>query len=217
MDARQAAGVLAQLKWLRDQIKLAEDDAKKVLALELKGGERASAIAADGTELGTVTMAQGAKSMQIDNEDGFTAWVALKYPTEIVRTVAPAFVKVCADKVKVLGHLPDANGVPCPHVSLAVGDPKPTTNLSKDAQYLMQAMIEKRLLPDMLTYPELEMKPDTSEVIDGEVLSQSDSTEPEPVLEQEPDLEDELGPPHWRESGTFESSDAVRQRRGTGN
>jgi hypothetical protein len=217
MDSRQAAGVLAQCKWLRDQIKIQEDAAKAVLQRELRGGERAVAELPDGTELGSVTMAQGAKSMQIDNEAGFIAWVASKYPSEIERAVRPAFVKQCAEKVKELGHLPDANGVPCPHVSLAVADPKVSTNLPKDADYRMQQLIESRTLPTMFEYPAIAARIEAVDAETGEVIDSTyEVVEDEPPLEPEPDLED-MGPPHWNESGTFENSDTVRRRRGAGN
>jgi hypothetical protein len=54
----------------------------------------------------------------------------------------------------------------------------------------------RRTLPDMLSYPAIEQA-----VVDGEVVSQNDSVEPD-LGEPEPDLED-MGPPGWRESGTF--------------
>jgi hypothetical protein len=214
MDERQAAGVLAQCKWLRDQIKIQEDAAKAVLARHKLGGERVAAIMPDGTPLGTVTIAQGARTMQIDNEEGFLSWVQQRYPTEVIRSVRPAFIKQCGDRVKADGVLTDANGEVCPHVSLVTGDPKPTTNLSKDAALLLQQMIERRYLPDMLEYPAIEQGEIVAEIVE---VRQNASVEEEPDLgEPEPDLED-MGPPHWRESSTFENSDVVRQRRGTGN
>src|SRR5436305_14538383 len=110
MSKREAAGVLAQTKWLKDQIKGWEDAAKSVLLHALEGGERTKAVAPDGTELGKVSIVEGRKTMRIDNEEGFLMWVKSRYPHEIVETVRPAFVKLCEDKVKKLGGLPDANG-----------------------------------------------------------------------------------------------------------
>jgi len=99
--------MLAQCKWLRDQIAVWERQAKGVISRELEGGERTNAVAADGTVIGSGTRAEGARSMQIDNEEGFLMWVKSRYPHEVVETVRPAFVKLAAEKVKVLGALPD--------------------------------------------------------------------------------------------------------------
>lgn len=233
--ARQAAGILAQCKWLRDNIKQWEDQAKDVLSREVSAGERVKAIALDGTEIGSVTRAEGARSMQITNEDGFLMWVKQRYPTEVVETVRPSFVKVCAEKVKALGGLPDANGELCPHVSLEHADPKSSVSIGDNDRAQIENMFMSRHVPDVMAAlnPPGVVQGDAAvaslqqqewdaiqerAVIDayaevtGYEVSQSDSPEPEPDdIEPEPFIEE--GPPNWPESNTFETSDSVRKRR----
>lgn len=235
-QARKAAGVLAQCKWLRDRISEWERQAKGVLAQELSGGERTKAIAMDGTEIGSVTRAEGARSMSIDNEQGFLAWVKQRYPTEVEETVRPAFVKLCAEKVKLLGALPDANGELCPHVSMARAEPKASVSLGDNDKALIEQMFMQKHIPDVMS----QLTAGTDEVtVDvgpsgNAVIAQAGEWEvyegpledttaafgdphrpigtiPDGTVEQPPFIEE--GPPNWPESNTFETSDAVHQRR----
>lgn len=231
MDKRQASGVLAQVKLIKDMLKVWEAEAKAVVGQDLHEGERISAQLPDGTELGAVTMTSGSRSMQIDNEAGFVAWVKSRYPTEIYEAVRPAFVKVCEQKVAKLGVLVDANGVACPHVSLKTSDGHAMTKLNDYGKALLDQAIATRTLP-ALTMAD----PNAPAVVQGDAalagaaheaamwergemqdttqayaeVNQSDSVTTEP----EPDLSDsQVGPPHWQESNTFESSDNVKRRR----
>lgn len=245
-ESRRAAGILAQCKWLRDQIAQWERQAKEVIAGELEGGERTKAVAADGTVIGAVTRAEGARTMQIDNEEGFLMWVKHRYPHEVVETVRPAFVKLCAEKVKVLGHLPDANGELCPHVSLVRNEPSISAKLSDQDKLVIEDLFRQRHMPEVMAAMEtLELPVAQGDsavaghahlieewnreipngpvymagddgVYDGpmddtaqaylDIASETDGTvDPEPFIEE--------GPPDWPESNTFETSDAVHQRR----
>lgn len=225
-EARRAAGILAQCKWLRDNISGWEAQAKEVLAKELSGGERTKAVAADGTEIGSVTRAEGARSMQIDNEEGFLVWVKQRYPTEIVETVRPAFIKLCAEKVKMLGGLPDANGELCPHVSMSRAEPKATVQIKDDDRLLIEQMFMHRHMPEVMAamapvelqgpimhadnpiFPPVYTGPlDSPEPIGSpeQVVTPPVHNDPEPYIEE--------GPPNWLDSNTFEDSQPVRDRR----
>jgi hypothetical protein len=237
-ESRRAAGILAQCKWLRDQIGVWERQAKGVIARELEGGERTKAVAADGTIIGAVTRAEGARSMQIDNEEGFLMWVKSRYPHEVVETVRPAFVKLCAEKVKVLGALPDANGELCPHVSLVRGEPTISARLGEQDKAVIEDMFMHRHVSEVMA----EVAPPTPvgtiesglirsvpadeewEVYTGHLddttqaavaYAQSVADALPPVSNDTPDPEPfiEEGPPNWPDSNTFETSDPVRQRR----
>lgn len=203
-QARKAAGILAQCKWLRDNISKWEARAKDVLAHELEGGERTKAVAPDGTVIGSVTRAEGARSMQIDNEMGFLMWVKQRYPHEVVETVRPAFIKLCAEKVKVLGALPDANGELCPHVSLVRGDPKASVTLSGNDRLLIEQMFMHRHMPEVMDMMAPVALPESIDSPEQGVGGPGHN-DPEPFIEE--------GPPNWPESNTFETSEAVRQRR----
>lgn len=225
MDAREAAGVLAQCKWLRDEIKGWEAAAKDVLRRQLAAGEKKAAIAPDGQVLGFATMANGKRSMHIDNAAGFLAWVQQRYPTEVEQTVRPAFVAKCQENVLKYGALIDGKGEVCPHVSLAQGDPYATTTLNELADYLIRERFKARPALEAVT-PQSEYDPTEALIADGDYvvadISGRDVGDELPVNieaqdhEQPPDLEDDqVGPPNWGESNTFETSDAVRLRRGS--
>lgn len=204
-ESRRAAGILAQCKWLRDQIAVWERQAKGVISRELEGGERTKAVAADGTVIGSVTRAEGARSMQIDNEEGFLMWVKSRYPHEVVETVRPAFVKLAAEKVKVLGALPDANGELCPHVSLVRNEPTISAKLGDQDRAVIADMFMHRHMPEVMAemIPALEA-PGSNEPPCQDV-SGPEHNDPEPFIEE--------GPPNWPDSNTFETTDAVKQRR----
>lgn len=229
MSAREAAGVLAQCKWLRDNIHRWEEAAKNVLAEELAPGERTAAIAPDGTNLGMVTRTTGARSMTINNEAGFIAWVAQRYPTEVERVVRPAFVKLCTEKVKAIGALPDANGEICPHVGLDVSEPWNMVKLSDTADMEMVRMISYQRLMDVVTPKSLLIAPELPETQDIP-LEQYEGRPWVDTAEEaaggsglneiyDGPMEDttqgfiEEGPPNWLESNTFETSDEIRKRR----
>lgn len=224
-EARRAAGILAQCKWLRDQITVWERQAKGVLSRELTGGERTKALAADGTEIGSVTRAEGARSMSIDNEEGFLMWVKSRYPHEVVETVRPAFVKNCAEKVKVLGALPDANGELCPHVSMVREEPRVSARLSDQDRAVIEDMFMHRHMPEVMADMEPKaieaepvplwdrefgalqeaVAPGTNVPPCQDVSGAGNNDDPEPFIEE--------GPPNWPDSNTFETTDAVKQRR----
>jgi hypothetical protein len=220
MDAREAAGTLAMCKWLKDQVKTWEAAAKDVLSHALTTGEKSAAISPDGQVLGFVTAAKGKRSMKIDNEAGFLAWVQQRYPTEVEQSVRPAFVKACQEKTLKYGALIDGAGEVCPHVSLHEGDGYTMVTLNELADYLIRERFKARPALDAVT-PKSEL-PGASEHISeaqdydaGTIVPVAEGDSASAAAEQPPDLEDEqVGPPNWGESNTFETSDAVRLRRG---
>jgi hypothetical protein len=227
VDKREAAAVLAQCKWLRDNIKRWEDAAKKTLSLELEPGERAAAVDSEGVQLGFAAMVAGRKEVKVSDEAAFTAWCAERWPTEITRAVKPAFRKALEDKAKLLGGLPDeVTGLMCPYVTVVGYDPFPKVTLSEWADAVLSHRIQQKKLMEVITPPS-ELPP--SDVVyeripDGILpaehdedpsaptkylhveLSETRTVDPEPEVDPEPRL--------WDESTTFEDSDAVRQRRG---
>jgi hypothetical protein len=261
VDKREAAGVLAQTKWLKDQIKGWEAAAKDVLMGELQAGERATATAPDGAKLGYVTKANGKRTMQIDNEDGFLAWVQMRYPSEIVQSIRPAFVKKLQERALDKGALIDAKGEVCPHVSIVYGDEYTFVTLDKLADILITQSIQQRKLMDVITPPSelpagtinpddvisdrtVYACPDCGAEVDqphadnchawmlmreGAVYEaqlwergeMQDTTTAYTQVAQnapvdpEPDLSDEqVGPPNWGDSNTFEADLNVQRKRG---
>lgn len=199
MDKREAAAVLAQCKWLKDNIKRWEEAAKTVLSHELEPGERAAAVDSEGVQLGFAAMVAGKREVKVENEEAFTAWVAQRWPTEMAQAIRPKFRKLLEDKAKVLGSLPDEiDGTICPYLTVVAYDQYPRVTLSEWADAVLSQRIKTNLLMDVITPP--------SEIPSAQVeLSGNRTVEPEPELDPEP---------VWSESTTFENSDAVRQRRG---
>lgn len=210
MDKRDAAGILAQTKWLKDRIKEWEESAKAVLLQELDEGEKTTAVSPSHNKLGFVTKAKGKRGMVINNEAGFLAWVQMRYPTEVEQSVRPAFIKLCQEKVVKLGGLPDANGELCPHVSLSQGEPYTFVTLDEFAGALIGQEIMQRKLMDVITPASELPSPPTHTPAEDHPGFDDDMGDIDP----EPELDDEMGPPNWPESSTFEQSDSVRQRRG---
>lgn len=126
---------LAVCKWLRDRIKVWEDEAKAELAM--LPGERKSAMV-NGYPLGFVTLTQGRKTVKVVNEAALVAFVAEHYPTELEQSVRPAFREKLLDQFKRLGALTDPDGVVHDGlIELVEGDPYPMTKLTADADRTM--------------------------------------------------------------------------------
>jgi hypothetical protein len=215
VDKREAAAVLAQCKWLKDNIKRWEDAAKGILSHELSPGERAAAIDGDGVQLGFAAMVQGRREVKVNDEAAFTAWVAQRWPTEMSQQIKPEFRAKLFDQAKTLGGVPDpADGTLCPFVAVVGYDPFPKVTLSEWADSVLTQRIQKKLLMEVITPPsELpeakaagpqQVAPDVADAL--KQLSDNPTVDPEPVLDPEPGT--------WDEPTTFEDSHAVRQRRG---
>lgn len=130
-----AAVRLAVCKWLRDRIKVWEDQAKADLAMQ--PGERKSAMVG-GLPLGFVTLTQGRKTVKVVDEAGLLAFVAEHYPTELEQSVRPAFRDKLLDQFKRLGALTDPDGVVVEGLIATVeGQPYPMTKLQPDADQTM--------------------------------------------------------------------------------
>jgi hypothetical protein len=158
--------------------------------------------------------------------------VKQRYPTEVEETVRPAFVRLCAEKVKLLGGLPDANGELCPHVSMARAEPKASVSLGDNDKALIEQMFMRGHIADVMS----ELTPaQRDSAVAGVLKAEHDwvsepytgpledttaafgdphrpvGTIPDGTVEQPPFIEE--GPPNWPESNTFETSEAVHQRR----
>jgi hypothetical protein len=222
VDKREAAAVLAQCKWLKDNIKRWEDAAKTVLSHELSPGERAAAVDAEGTQLGFAAMVAGRREVKINDEHAFTAWVAQRWPTEMSQQIKPEFRAKLFDQAKTLGGVPDpVDGTVCPFVAVVGYDPFPKVTLSEWADSVLTQRIKQKKLMDVITPPsELPAPEGTRETAEmyrsdppaAQHISPETQLSDSPTVEPEPELDPEPGT--WDEPTTFESSHAVRQRRG---
>lgn len=131
---------LALCKWLRDRIREWEASAKA--ELQMLPGERKAAVI-NGHNLGYVTLANGRKSVSVDDETAFLAWIEARWPSEVEKTVRPAFRKKMLDLALKRGALIDGDGVVCEAVSVRQGDPYPLPQLSDDADIYISDLLNR--------------------------------------------------------------------------
>jgi cell division ATPase FtsA len=130
---------LALCKWLRDRIRAWEAQAKADLSMT--AGER-KAAAIGGAHLGFVTLARGKRSTDVDDE-ALAEWVEQRWPSEIVKTVRPAFRKKLLDQALNRGAVIDGDGVVCDAVTVSHGDPYPTTQLDAEADIAISVLLSQ--------------------------------------------------------------------------
>ena len=131
---------LAVHKVLADQLKGVRGELDEQARQVMEPGDRATAKLPSGERVGSVTLAQGRVTARVVDERAFTAWVAERFPSEVVRVVRESFAKAVLDAVrKHGGWLDEATGelVTVPGVTVAEGDPYPTVRLTQDAQQLV--------------------------------------------------------------------------------
>lgn len=103
------------------------------------GAERLRVPDDDGTDLGTVSITPGRKSAKITDTQAFTAWVADRYPDELVRVVGEAFTRKLLDSALAAGEPVDVRtGEVIPGVEVAVSDAYLTVRPSSEAKTRMR-------------------------------------------------------------------------------
>lgn len=130
---------LALCKWLRDKIRDWETEAKA--SLEMVAGERKAAVV-NGMQIGYLTLANGKRSTDVD-EQAFVEWVEQRYPTEVTKSVEPAFRRKLLDSALKRGALIDGDGEVCDAVTVTKGEPYPTTQLSPEADICVGELLNR--------------------------------------------------------------------------
>jgi len=163
VSARELALKLAVHKVLADQLKGVRDELDEQARREMEPGDRVIAKLPSGERVGSVTLAQGRVTARVVDERAFTAWVAERFPAEVVQVVRESFTKTVLDAVKRYGGWVDkATGelVQVPGVAVAEDDPYPSVRLTKDAQQLVARAWQSGelagVLGDVLQPPALE-------------------------------------------------------------
>ncbi len=87
---REVIARLALLKVLRERVNAAFEQAKFEAAGLLADGERIIAVI-EGQRLGSVTAVAGSLRAKVIDDRAFTAWVANRYPAELVTSVRESF------------------------------------------------------------------------------------------------------------------------------
>jgi hypothetical protein len=122
-----------------------------------QGVERVRVTDDDGVDLGTVSLSRSGGTAAIVDSEAFAAWVAARYPGELMQVVRPAFEKkVLAGAVGVGAPIDVATGEVVPGVSLFAGKPYVTVRPSSDAVSRMRSTLLVSGLLRLPTGPELD-------------------------------------------------------------
>lgn len=88
------------------------------------GAERVRVADDDGTDLGAMSVAAGRVSAKVVDQGAFTAWVADRYPFELVQQVRDAFARKLLDAAAAVGVPVDTvTGEVIPGVEVSTGEP----------------------------------------------------------------------------------------------
>lgn len=154
-DAAAAAVVWALIA---DAAKENKDAARSWLT-ERMGPELLAAKAiANGNDVGRVTWVEGKPKPVVTDAYAFLNFVARHYPTEIIRTVNPAFQKALLGNATVVDDaLIDSNGVPIPGVEIRTPDPYVSVRKDPAARAVVESLLGSGQLGlDGITQPQIE-------------------------------------------------------------
>jgi hypothetical protein len=103
------------------------------------GVERVRVLDAAGVNLGAVSLARSAPKAKLTDPGAFTAWVAARYPGELMQVVRPAFAaKILDGATAAQAPVDPATGEVVPGVDIAVGEPYVTARPTADARERMR-------------------------------------------------------------------------------
>ena len=143
-DVQSLARVITAGKLLADAARAEGEQARAELAEHMRqtGTERVRVTDDDGWDLGAVSLSRGRPSARVVDEIAFAAWVAQRYPSEIVQSVRPAFAKRLLDEAAKLGDPVDPQtGEVMPGVEVGQGEPHLTVRPSAEAKTRMAALL----------------------------------------------------------------------------
>lgn len=143
-EIKDLARVAMASKLLADAARAEGDAARAELAALMAGDglERVRVLGDDSTDYGTVVLAAGRRTAKVVDPAAFAAWVAARYPDEVVTAVRPAFeARLLAAATKVGDPVDVGTGELIPGVDLTQGEPYLTTRPSVEAKDRMRAAL----------------------------------------------------------------------------
>lgn len=143
-DMRDLARRAMAGKLIADAAAAEARDAKEQLALQMAGtgAERVRVSGDDDVDYGTVVLSRGSTRAQLVDEPAFTAWVAKRYPDQLVMSVQPSFRdRVLASATRLGDPVDRETGEVIPGVRIVQGDPYVQTRPSKEAGERMRAAL----------------------------------------------------------------------------
>lgn len=123
-DAKTLAVQAVALRVLADRVKEAAERTKQQLAAVLDVGDRKTAVLDDGTKVGAISYATGARRVTVVDERAFTEWVLANYPDEIIPHVRTSFRDALFSRIRDTGEPVDTGtGEVIPGVETGRGVP----------------------------------------------------------------------------------------------
>ncbi len=108
------------------------------------GVERVRVTDDNGINLGAVSITAGRKSARVVDDRAFLAWVADRYPQEVVSMVRESFTRMLLDAATAAGDPVDAKtGEVIPGVEISAGEPYLTVRPAADAKARMRDAVLK--------------------------------------------------------------------------
>lgn len=152
---REAAQVLAMCQWVKRRLKAVEERAKTVADVSYPSEKTAATV--DGTVVGytqRVTRKPADPFVVLDRQ-GFVEWVEARWPSEVEKTVRPAFLSVLAMSAEQHdGIVIDDDGEVCPFVKAADPIVYTTTTLAKGSDELLEPLLAHRSLASLTDFIE---------------------------------------------------------------
>lgn len=154
-DAAAAAVVWSLISEVAGERK---DEARKWLADHMGPEALAAKAIANGNDIGKASWVEVKPKPVVTDAYAFLNFVARHYPTEIIRTVNPAFQKALLGNATVVDDaLIDSNGVPIPDVEIRTPDPYVSVRKDPSARAVVESLLGSGQLGlDGITQPELE-------------------------------------------------------------
>lgn len=143
-DMKAAGRTAMAAKLISDMVTAEHKPVKADLLADMlaAGVERVGVTDDAGLKLGAVSLACADVKAKVADERAFTAWVAARYPDEMVEVVREAFAKKLLDGATAAGEPIDpATGEVVPGVELAPGEPYLTVRPTADAKARMRETI----------------------------------------------------------------------------
>ena len=156
MGMQEAARTTMAAKLIADVVAAEHKPVKAdLLALMVDAGvERVRVTDATGANLGAVSLARSDAKAKLTDPAAFTAWVAARYPGELMQVVREAFIRKVLDGATAADAPIDvATGEVVPGVELVPGDPYVTVRPAAGAR---ERMRETLLSSGLLQLPAAE-------------------------------------------------------------
>ncbi|OLT14487.1 hypothetical protein BJF79_49015 [Actinomadura sp. CNU-125] len=155
---------LALIKVLQDRLKKARTTTATAVTDTWKVSDRNAAVLPGDTKIGSITLAKGKTTAEVDDEDAFLEWVLVTHPGEVeqkfVVQVKPDFIDRMLAFARQTGSVVDpATGEVIPGLLVREGDPHPMVTLERDAADLVARAWQDGQLGELLGglfRPELE-------------------------------------------------------------